>query len=126
MKRTIFAIIIFCLILSAGIAEQVWLHRLFADLGDRTDKVLTALRQDDMTDALKQTQDLQAWWEERKHPLEAVVSHNETKEVTMRIAELKGYIAIDDKKSSYATAAILYEMADNLPHLLSFSWDTVC
>ena len=126
MKRTVFAILIFVVILVAGILEQVWLGRLFRDLGHQSEEILAAIDREDMTEALTRSVQLRDWWEARKHLLEAIVSHNETKEVTLRIAELQGYIAIGDQKSSYATAAILAEMATNLPHLLGFSWDTVC
>ena len=126
MKRSIFAIVILVLIVAVGVAEQVWLHSLFEDLNDQSRAILQSLAAGDRDGALDQTNDLRDWWEKRKHLLEAVVSHNETKEVTMRIAELQGYIVIDDIKSSYATAAILHEMATNVPHLLGFSWDTIC
>ena len=126
MKRTVFAIVIVIVMLATGVAEQVYLHHLFDRLHDLTETILLEVAADDMAEALSRTDDLQDWWEERKHFLEAIVSHNETKEVTLRIAELKGYIAIDDRKSAYATASILLETSTNLPHLLGFSWDTVC
>ena len=126
MKRTAFAVIIILVMLSAGIAEQVLLHRLFDDLHTRAETIALTVAEDDLPLALRQTQELQDWWEKRKHGLEAIVSHNETKEVTLRVAELKGYIAIGDRKSAYATAAILIETSTNLPHLLGFSWDTIC
>lgn len=126
MKRTIFAIVIIVVMLAAGIGEQVYLRHLFADLLQRTENVSACVAADEMALALARTDDLQTWWEARKHILEAVVSHNETKEVTLRIAELRGYIAIGDRKSAYATASILQETATNLPHLLGFSWDTIC
>ncbi len=126
MKRTVFAIVIIVVMLAAGIAEQIYLHHLFAELNRQTQAISLSVGADDLPRALEQTADLQRWWEKRKHFLEAIVSHNETKEVTLRIAELRGYIAIDDRKSAYATAAILMETSTNLPHLLGFSWDTVC
>ena len=126
MKRTIFAVVILLVMLAAGVGEQVYLHHLFDRLQEQTDQVMLCVACDDMALAMQHTDSLQSWWESRKHTLEAVVSHNETKEVTLRIAELRGYIAIGDRKSAYATAAILQETAANLPHLLGFSWDTVC
>ena len=126
MKRTIFAIVILLLIVALGIGEQVALHKLFGALDEQSHEILEQIGTQDLAEAMRKTQEMQDWWEKRKHYLEAVVSHNETKEVTIRIAELKGYIAIGDAKSAYATAAILNETARNLPHLLGFSWDTVC
>ena len=126
MKRTVFAIVIIMVMLAAGVGEQVYLHRLFDDLNAQAKAIALTVAEDDLPLALRQTEQLQDWWEGRKHFLEAIVSHNETKEVTLRIAELKGYIAIDDRKSAYATASILIETSTNLPHLLGFSWDTVC
>ena len=126
MKRTVFAIVIIIVMLASGIAEQVYLHHLFSDLHTKAEAISLSVAEDDLARALEETSSLQTWWEARKHFLEAIVSHNETKEVTLRIAELRGYIAISDRKSAYATAAILLETSTNLPHLLGFSWDTVC
>lgn len=126
MKRTVFAIVIIIVMLAAGVAEQIYLHRLFADLHAQAEDISLSIAEDNLPLALEQTTALQTWWEARKHFLEAIVSHNETKEVTLRIAELRGYVAIDDRKSAYATASILLETSTNLPHLLGFSWDTVC
>ena len=126
MKRSVFAVVILLVMLAAGVAEQVYLHRLFDDLHTQAEDIALAVAADDLPLALSKTEELQRWWEKRKHFLEAIVSHNETKEVTLRMAELRGYIAIDDRKSAYATAAILIETSTNLPHLLGFSWDTVC
>ena len=125
MKRTIFALIVLAVIIGLGVGEQVYLHHLFEDLNEKTRAIARLVDEDDMGEAHHKTVELQEWWNKNKHFLEAVVSHNETKEVTLRIAELEGYIAIDDQKSSYATAQIMVELSTNLPHLLGFSWDTV-
>ena len=125
MKKAIFAITVLALIIAAGIGEQVFIHRLFDELHQRSTRIVELLQQEDMPAAHDQTVQLQQWWEHKKHALEAIVSHNDTKEVALRIAELEGYIAIDDIKSSYATATMLVENSTNIPHLLGFSWDTV-
>lgn len=126
MRRTVFAIVIVVVMLAAGIGEQFYLRDLFGDLETQTERIQSAIAAEDMAEALSLCDDLTDWWEARKHTLEAVVSHNETKDVTLRIAELRGYVAIGDHKSAYATVSILHETAGNLPHLLGFSWDTVC
>ena len=125
MKKTLFALAIILIIIGAGVGEQVYLHRLFAELHQKTVSIAETVQAEDMEGAHEETLELQTWWNKRKHLLESIVSHNETKEVTLRIAELEGYIAIDDQKSSYATAQIMVELSTNLPHLLGFSWDTI-
>ena len=125
MKKTIFALAIILVIIGAGVGEQVYLHHLFDDLHQKSLSIAERVEVEDMVGAHEETVQLQEWWNKRKHLLESIVSHNETKEVTLRIAELEGYIAIDDQKSSYATAQIMVELSTNLPHLLGFSWDTI-
>ena len=125
MKKGIFAAIVILIIIGIGVGEQIYLRHLFDDLYEKTLAISQTLKREDMQAAYRQTLELQDWWNSRKHLLEAIVPHNETKEVTLRIAELRGYIEVDDQQSSYATAQIMVEMSTNLPHLLGFSWDTV-
>ena len=125
MKKGIFAIVVILIIIGLGVGEQIYLRHLFDDLYEKTLAISQSLEEKDMQAASEQTLELKDWWNARKHLLESIVSHNETKEVTLRIAELEGYIEADDDKSAYATARIIVEMSTNLPHLLGFSWDTV-
>lgn len=125
MKKAILALVLLAVILALGIGEQVAVQKCFGHLEAEGKKILTLIGEDQMQEAERLTQELHRWWQEISRPFEGMISHNETKEVTLRIAELEGYIAIDDRKSAYATAAILVECANNLAHLLGFSWDTV-
>ena len=65
------------------------------------------------------------WWNEKKALLETLVSHNETKEMTLRLSELEGYVAIDDQKSAVATVAIIIELCENTVNTLYLDWDTI-
>ena len=84
MKRTIFALIVLAVIIGLGVGEQVYLHHLFEDLNEKTRAIARLVDEDDMGEAHDKTVELQEWWNKNKHFLEAVVSHNETKEVTLR------------------------------------------
>ncbi len=124
MKKLIFAIAVLLIIIGVGVAEQLYLRDLFGDLKDKAESVRTMVETKD-AECYDKTVEMQEWWDNKKHVLEAVVSHNETKEITIRLAELEGYVAIDDQKSSEATIAIIIELCENSVHILGIDWDTI-
>lgn len=125
MKRIIIAIIILVTFITAGVLEQVFLHNYFTELEGIADDIRALVEEKRFDEAHDKTLELQNSWSEKKHIIEAVISHNETKEVTSRIAELEGYISAKDDKSAIATAAIMGDYCNNLIHILGFSWDTI-
>ena len=125
MKKVIIAIVIIVIFITAGILEQVLLNKYFSKLEDMAEFVRSLVEQKDFEAAHEKTLEMQKSWSKMKHIVEAVISHNETKEVTMRSAELEGYIAANDDKSAIATASIMADYCANLKHILGFSWDTI-
>ena len=125
MKRVVIAIVILVLIVTAGVLEQVFLRKYFFSLKDKTNEVRALVEEKDFEKAHEKTVEMQESWSDKKHFVEAVISHNETKEITMRLAELEGYIQASDDKSAIATASIMADYCENLTHILGFCWDTV-
>ena len=125
MKKIIIAIIIFVVFITAGVLEQVFLHKYFYSLRDKTTEVRVLVESKDFETAHEKTVEMQKSWSSKKHFIEAIISHNETKEITMRLAELEGYISASDDKSAIATASIMADYCENLTHILGFCWDTI-
>lgn len=124
MKKTIFAIVVLVAIITIGILEQVYIYKTFEQLKSKALEIEEII-ETDIEKAHEYTKELDKWWTKRNHLLESIVSHNETKEMTLRIAELEGYASIEDDKSSMATVTIIIELCNNLIHILGVSWDTI-
>lgn len=119
MKRLILAIAVVVLIVGFGIFEQIYIDRLYEATETQAATVKREIEQG-VEGALPAAMRLKEQWLEKRSFLEAITPHNETKEMILRIAELIGYIEAKDDKSATATAAIILEMCDNTPHILSF------
>lgn len=125
MKKVIFAIIVFLILIGLGVFEQVYLRNVFDNISTAAEEIRSLVEDKDFDNAHEKALEIQEYWEKQKHITEAIISHNETKEITMRLAEIEGYISAHDDKSSIATTAITIEVCDNLKHILGFCWDTV-
>ncbi len=124
MKRTIFALIVIACIITIGILEQLYLNKTFDEIKGQALEIQQLINSDP-EEAHEKALLLKDDWNRRKHLTEAIVSHNETREMTLRVAELEGYTKALDNKSSEATVNMLIEMCDNYMHILGFSWDTI-
>lgn len=124
MKKGIFALIILLLILGLGIGELFYLNHTYNTLKDRMSEVRNMIERED-AESYTAVVSAKEWWNEKKALLETLVSHNETKEMTLRLSELEGYLAIDDQKSAVATVAIIIELCENTVNTLYLDWDTI-
>ncbi len=125
MKKIIIALVIIVIFITIGVLEQVYLDKLFKDVQDQTEKIRDLCEEKNFTLAHQTTTEMKEKWHKNKHFLETIISHNETKEITMRIAELEGYISASDDKSAIATASILSDYCHNLKEILAFSYSTI-
>ncbi|MBR2984871.1 MAG: DUF4363 family protein [Clostridia bacterium] len=124
MKKGIFALIILLLILGLGIGELFYLNHTYNTMKDRMSEVRNMIERED-AESYTAVVSAKEWWNEKKALLETLVSHNETKEMTLRLSELEGYVAIDDQKSAVATVAIIIELCENTVNTLYLDWDTI-
>ena len=124
MKKGFFALIILLLILGLGIGELFYLNHTYNTMKDRMSEVRNMIERED-AESYTAVVSAKEWWNEKKALLETLVSHNETKEMTLRLSELEGYVAIDDQKSAVATVAIIIELCENTVNTLYLDWDTI-
>ena len=124
MKKGIFALIILLLILGLGIGELFYLNHTYNTMKDRMSEVRNMIERED-AESYTAVVSAKEWWNKKKALLETLVSHNETKEMTLRLSELEGYVAIDDQKSAVATVAIIIELCENTVNTLYLDWDTI-
>ena len=124
MKKGIFALIILLLILGLGIGELFYLNHTYNTMKERMSEGRNMIERED-AESYTAVVSAKEWWNEKKALLETLVSHNETKEMTLRLSELEGYVAIDDQKSAVATVAIIIELCENTVNTLYLDWDTI-
>lgn len=125
MKKVIIAVAIIVFFITIGVLEQVFLKKLFNEVQEYTEEVRVLCEEKNFEFAHQKTIDMKEKWHKKKHFIETIISHNETKEITLRIAELEGYISASDDKSAIATAAILSDYCHNLLEILAFSYSTI-
>ena len=124
MKRLILAIAVVLAIIGVGIFEQIYIDRLYDTAETQAREVKRAI-ETSVESALPAAIELRDSWLRKRSFLEAITPHNETKEMILRIAELIGYIEAKDDKSATATVAIIIEMCENTPHILSFHFEHI-
>lgn len=125
MKKVIVALAIIIFFITIGVLEQVFINKLFTDIQEQTEEIRVLCEEKNFTPAKQKTLEMKNMWHKKKHFMETIISHNETKEITMRIAELEGYISASDDKSAIATSAILADYCHNLLEILAFSYSTI-
>lgn len=124
MKRVIFALIVIVVIITVGILEQVYIKKTLDGIRGQAVAIQSLIGTDN-EEAYKLSLELKENWLSNKHIAESVVSHNETREITIKVSELEGYIKADDDKSAHAVVNMLIEMCDNYKQILGFSLDTI-
>lgn len=124
MKKTIFALIVVVVIITIGILEQVYLKKTLDGIREQA-VAIQELIDTDNEEAYRLALELKTSWTSKRKLTESVVSHNETREITMKVSELEGYIKAEDEKSAHAVANMLIEMCDNYKHILGFNFDTI-
>ena len=118
MKKLILAVIILAIILSAGLAEQIYLNKIFDELDSKVENIISIAKSGES--AYAQTEELSKWWGQKHKLPEALVNHNEINEITLLVAELQGYSKADMAPDFLACAVRLKETAIHIRHLLDY------
>ena len=124
MKKVIFALTVLICIIAFGVLEQIYLHKTFSAMKEKALEI-QELIETNPDEAYAKSTDLKNYWSQKKHLTEAVISHNETREMTLKVSELEGYTKANDQYSAQAVVNMLVDMCDNYEHILGFSWDTI-
>lgn len=123
MKKLIFAILIILIILSVGVFEQVYLSNTLDELVNKTQNLKTTIENGE--DALQQAYELNEWWIDVKHSIEAMSPHNDLKDVTAQLAELVGNVENDETEQALTRTTIMVNLTLNLKNLLGFHWEHI-
>jgi len=118
MKFLIIAVVLLGIIIGAGIWEQSVVAGTFKEFNSKVEKIEANI--DDNEKALEHTEDLVKWWHKERELIEALCPYDDIKEITLRVAELKGSLIVKDKDMALIQVSILKAICENVPHLLDF------
>lgn len=121
MKKAIVLLIIFLIILGAGIAEHFFVHKTFDEFCARMDKIESALENEDTETALKESEDLLAYWNKKRKLVEAISYCQDARQVNVILGELNGSLKCDDTDNAFSKIDSLYQLVANVRDMLDFN-----
>lgn len=121
MKRAIVLIILFLLVIGAGIGEHFYVHKTFDEFDSRMHEIEDFIDNEKGDEALARTEDLQTWWLKKKEVLESVSYCNDARQVNVVIGELQGSLEIGDLDNASSKIISLYQLINNIRDTLDFN-----
>lgn len=120
MKRLILALVILAVILAAGIAESLYVDKVFGELSDRLTALETAIKSPD-DDALDEVKELTEWWEDKRKGLEMFTYSPDMRAFSVALAETEGSLECGDDMNALSKCQSLMTMAHNIHCVLDFN-----
>ena len=116
--RMVIAIVLFILLITGGILEEVYVSKLFTDFGDKLDEVSNA--QGGKYD-LDKMQEVYDWWVKKTNTMHMFLPHNPLNDITLALGEMKGAVQSGDVESATAQHNRIHAIIDTLEETFSFS-----
>ncbi|MDR1906380.1 MAG: DUF4363 family protein [Clostridiales bacterium] len=121
MKQAkIVASVIFIIIITGGIIEQLYIKKTFSDFEGYTDYFETAMNANDFYSAKSKMDEFATFWDKKSSVLESLAHTRDIKTVTLEISHLNAYITVQNKSEAMVSLITLKSMSDNLEKLLLF------
>lgn len=120
MKKVILAIVILATIITAGILENVYIDKLFGNLDSRLENLEKEIvSQSD--DAVKDIEELQAWWESHRKYAELFVYSPDIRAFSVALGETQGSLECGDFDNALSKIRSLQIMSRNIHNILDFN-----
>lgn len=120
MKRLAIAIAVLAVILAAGIAEAVYVDKVFAELEDGINALEAAIKSPE-DDALDEVRELSQWWECKRKGLELFTYSPDMRAFSVALAETEGSLECGDDKNALSKCQSLLTTAENIHNMLDFN-----
>lgn len=120
MKRFAIALVVFALIIAAGVTESVKVDRVFDELEDRICSLESAIK-DPSDDALDEVRTLSEWWEKERKKLEIFTWSPDMRAFSVALAETEGSLECGDDMNALSKCQSLLTMARNIRAVLDFN-----
>ena len=125
MYKIILAIVLFVVIVSLGISEQVFIRKSFDDLYEDCADIQRLLLQGDYEGAMQQTEHVENDWRKERDLLEFACPNTDIKDIAKEIGELKGSQIAEMYDDSITRCEVIMAMAENSKNLLAYKWKNV-
>lgn len=125
MYKIFLAIGLFIVILSLGIAEQVFINNSFNDLKKDCEEIQKLLLDGEYQRAYDMTEHVERDWHKERDLLEFACPNTDIKDIAKEIGELKGSQIAQMYDDSITRCEVLIAMAENSRNLLAYKWKNV-
>ena len=121
MNRIVIAIVVFVLILTFGILNEVYINNSFTGISDRCEEVRTLIEEKDYEKAKQKSEESIKWWDKRRNILELTCPHNEIKDFMANLSALYGAIYAENYQDALALSLTLQQDAKTRLGLLKYA-----
>ena len=125
MYKIILAIVLFVVIVSLGISEQVFIRKSFDDLYEGCADIQSLILQGDYEGAMQKTEHVEKDWRKERDLLEFACPNTDIKDIAKEIGELKGSQIAEMYDDSITRCEVIMAMAENSKNLLAYKWKNV-
>ena len=126
VKKTIVIISLFVLLIAGAICEEIYLSTSINELAQKTKQIEYYMNNDfDYTNALKQTKNLELYWQEREQVLCLIINYKEIKDIILQIKRLKQSLEQNQKEDAFMELETLKLTTDNCSNIIGFNIQNV-
>ena len=116
-KKIVVGIIALAVLITVGVVEVVFISNQFKDLYDQCRQVLDEIDQQSIT---VERYDLFLHnWKNLREKGELLLPHADLYEINLRITETRSYVVNQSYKDAEAQLAIVMELLEYVPHLIT-------
>lgn len=120
MKKVIIAVVVLLIIITAGILENVYVDKVFANL----DEQLLSLEQkvkDESPDCPDKCKTLIEWWGKQRGFMELFVYSPDVRSFSVALGETQGSLECEDYQNALSKIQSLLVMSSNIHDILDFN-----
>ncbi len=124
MKKVVFAIVLLLIMLTAGILENVFVHKTFSTLDNTLIDIEESIKQED-DNSLNMVKELTVWWEQKRYYLEMLAYSTDLRAFSVALAETDGSLQCGDYNNALSKCQSLIVMSKNIHRLLDFNVEDI-
>jgi hypothetical protein len=121
MKQAkIVALVLLLLIVGGGIAEQLYIKKVFLTLNGYTQALERDIDESNFAAARARLPEFEAWWKKNSSVLESLSNNRDLKALSVEISRLDAYLTEQNSNDARAAVAAIRSTGENIKNLLSF------
>jgi hypothetical protein len=136
-QAKIVALILFIILIAAGVAEQFYIKRIFITFGEYTaalERTVNAsdldgeprkISENDLKSAIKTLNEFDEWWRKESKLIESLSHNRDIKNAAQEISKLEGLLEIQNVSEAQISLVALKSTAKNLEQALTFRFEHI-